>query len=62
MLELYQHDLEQFTLLQMNLGREVSRRLREADERLFRMQMDAESVANGEAAVSAMNLHTAAHH
>jgi CRP-like cAMP-binding protein len=35
LLELYQHDLEQFTLLQMNLGREVSRRLREADERIF---------------------------
>ncbi|QJW85044.1 cyclic nucleotide-binding domain-containing protein [Ramlibacter terrae] len=32
---LYEHDLEQFTLIQMNLGREVSRRLREADERLF---------------------------
>ena len=28
-------DLEQFTLLQMNLGREVARRLRKADERLL---------------------------
>jgi len=36
---LYQHDLEQFTLIQMNLGREVSRRLREADEALFRLTM-----------------------
>jgi CRP/FNR family cyclic AMP-dependent transcriptional regulator len=35
LLELYAHDLEQFTLLQMNLGREVCRRLRDADERAF---------------------------
>jgi CRP-like cAMP-binding protein len=33
--ELYQADLEQFTMIQMNMGREVSRRLRQADERLF---------------------------
>lgn len=32
----YEKDLEQFTMIQMNMGREVSRRLREADERLFR--------------------------
>ncbi|PWT73574.1 MAG: cyclic nucleotide-binding protein [Proteobacteria bacterium] len=37
--EIYQKDLEQFALMQMNLGREVSRRLRTADERLFRMKM-----------------------
>ena len=37
--ELYQHDLEQFTLLQMNVGREISRRLRELDELLFRAVM-----------------------
>lgn len=36
---LYEHDLEQFTLIQMNLGREVSRRLRDADEALFRQGM-----------------------
>ncbi len=41
LLELYQHDLEQFTLLQMNLGREVSRRLRKADERLFHARITA---------------------
>lgn len=35
--ELYEQDLEQFSLVQMNLGREVSRRLRLADERLFRL-------------------------
>lgn len=33
--DLYQADLEQFTMIQMNMGREVSRRLRKADERLF---------------------------
>lgn len=36
---LYQQDLEQFALIQMNLGREVSRRLRRADERLFQLRM-----------------------
>ena len=35
------HDLEQFTLIQMNLGREVSRRLRDADEELFRLRQVA---------------------
>jgi len=35
LLDLYRHDLEQFTLLQMNLGREVARRLLAADEALF---------------------------
>ncbi len=38
---LYQKDLEQFALIQMNLGREVSRRLRLADERLFHLRMGA---------------------
>lgn len=32
---LYEDDLKQFTLIQMNMGREVSRRLRDADDRLF---------------------------
>jgi len=36
--ELYQADLEQFTLIQMNMGREVCRRLRYADDRLFAAQ------------------------
>ena len=42
----YEKDLEQFAMIQMNMGREVSRRLREADERLFRAKMgmpDAEA-------------------
>ena len=33
--DLYRHDLEQFAILQMNLGREVARRLAQADEALF---------------------------
>jgi len=38
-------DTEQFALIYMNLGRELSRRLREADERLFRLRVDhAQSV------------------
>ena len=35
----YSQDLKQFALIQMNMGREVSRRLREADNRLFRARM-----------------------
>lgn len=33
-------DVEQFALIYMNLGRELSRRLRAADERLFRARFD----------------------
>jgi len=32
---LYDQDVKQFALIQMNMGREVSRRLREADNQLF---------------------------
>lgn len=35
LMELYEKDLKQFALLQMNLGREISRRLRSANDRLF---------------------------
>ena len=35
-----EQDTEQFTLIQMNMGREVSRRLREANEQLFRHRME----------------------
>jgi CRP-like cAMP-binding protein len=46
LMALFEHDLEQFALLQMNLGREVSRRLRVADERLFAaLQHSAEHAA-----------------
>lgn len=34
-IDLYQQDLKQFALLQMNMSREISRRLRSANERLF---------------------------
>ena len=39
MLHLYEADVEQFALMQMNLGREVCRRLRATDEGLFRAAM-----------------------
>ena len=35
----YAQDLKQFALIQMNMGREVCRRLREADNRLFGARM-----------------------
>jgi CRP/FNR family transcriptional regulator, cyclic AMP receptor protein len=37
--KLYTIDSKQFALIQMNMGREVCRRLREADNRLFRASM-----------------------
>ena len=37
--KIYEMDLEQFAMIQMNIGREVSRRLRVADEQLFRVSM-----------------------
>jgi CRP-like cAMP-binding protein len=39
LLQLFEHDVEQFALLQMNIGREVCRRLRATDELLFREKM-----------------------
>ena len=42
--DLYGKDLEQFTLIQMNMGREVSRRLRVADERLFATMMESSGI------------------
>jgi len=36
---LFQRDPEQFALIQMNMGREVSRRLRATDELLFQAEM-----------------------
>jgi CRP-like cAMP-binding protein len=38
--QIYAQDLKQFTLIQMNMGREVCRRLREMDSRLFRVSME----------------------
>lgn len=37
---LYERDLEQFVIIQMNMGREVSRRLRIADERIFEAEIN----------------------
>jgi CRP/FNR family transcriptional regulator, cyclic AMP receptor protein len=39
LLRLFEHDAEQFALIQMNMGREISRRLRATDELLFRARM-----------------------
>jgi CRP-like cAMP-binding protein len=36
---LYEHDARQFAVIQMNIGREMSRRLRDADDQLFRATM-----------------------
>jgi CRP-like cAMP-binding protein len=36
---IYAYDLKQFALVQMNMGREVSRRLREADNMLFDVKL-----------------------
>jgi len=53
LLLLYERDIEQFALIQMNLGREVCRRLRLTDEMLFRAKM-------GEPPVEAVPLFRAA--
>ena len=37
--QVYARDLKQFALIQMNMGREVCRRLREANSRLFSTKM-----------------------
>lgn len=40
LLKLYEKDIEQFTMIQMNIGRELSRRLRKADNRLFHAHVE----------------------
>jgi CRP/FNR family transcriptional regulator, cyclic AMP receptor protein len=45
---LYERDVEQFALIQMNIGREVCRRLRATDELLFRARMDGVPMALAE--------------
>ena len=42
LMRLFERDIEQFALIQMNMGREVCRRLRATDERLFAVEMNAE--------------------
>ncbi len=44
-LRIYQKDLEQFTMIQMNMGREVSRRLRKMDEQLFQERVKAQKIS-----------------
>ena len=39
LMHLFEHDMEQFALIQMNLARELSRRLRSTDAMLFRARM-----------------------
>lgn len=39
LLDLFERDAEQFALIQMNIGREICRRLRQTDEMLFRARM-----------------------
>jgi CRP/FNR family transcriptional regulator, cyclic AMP receptor protein len=46
--EVYAQDLKQFSLIQMNMGREVCRRLREADNRLFGARMGTPEAAIGQ--------------
>lgn len=42
--QVYSQDLKQFALIQMNMGREVCRRLRELDNRLFSARMETPGV------------------
>jgi CRP-like cAMP-binding protein len=39
LLRVFEHDSEQFALIQMNIGREMCRRLRTTDEMLFEALM-----------------------
>lgn len=45
--ELCKHDAEQFALIQMNIGREVCRRLRATDDALFRASMGERDALQG---------------
>jgi CRP-like cAMP-binding protein len=47
--QLYGEDLKQFTLMQMNMGREVCRRLRDSDNRLFSAAMGTPEAVLGHA-------------
>ena len=38
LIQLYKKDVEQYAMIMMNLGREVSRRLRSAGDRLFELE------------------------
>ena len=44
--ELYRQDLEPYAIIMMNMGREISRRLRRADERLFQLEQSRPGPGN----------------
>jgi CRP-like cAMP-binding protein len=44
---LYQQDNEQFLIIQMNMAREVSRRLRASDDRWFQLQVANSAIISG---------------
>jgi CRP-like cAMP-binding protein len=46
LLAVYKRSLEQFTMIQMNMGREVSRRLRVADKLLLQARVDGRLAAD----------------
>ena len=45
--QVYARDLKQFALIQMNMGREICRRLRESDNRLFGARMGMPKADSG---------------
>ena len=45
--EVYAQDVKQFALIQMNMGREICRRLRESDNRLFSARMGMPKADSG---------------
>ena len=47
--KVYAQDLKQFALIQMNMGREVCRRLRDSDNRLFSVKMETPETNIGHA-------------
>ena len=44
--QIYEKDIEQFAMIQMNVGRELSRRLRNADELLFKVKVEHSILEN----------------
>jgi CRP-like cAMP-binding protein len=44
--QVYEKDLEQLAMIYMNMGREVSRRLRETDERMFQAKIEAITIGD----------------
>lgn len=43
--KLYKHDVSEFAMIHMNMGREVSRRLRDTDRTLFQARVEARTIA-----------------